>query len=142
MNVNWEGMLPISGDILVIEDDPTLRMLMAEILKEIGAKPLHFSNADDALTHLLSAHGHCAQVVVDQGLPGQIQGNEFSSMVKSKWPGVGSILTSDYTLHASDIPAGCTYPHKSWSLAELVVAVAGLLQPGSDHSFGAQGVMH
>jgi hypothetical protein len=35
VNLNWEGLLPISGDVIVVEDDPTFRLLMAEILKEI-----------------------------------------------------------------------------------------------------------
>ncbi|WP_263597833.1 hypothetical protein [Pseudomonas fluorescens] len=30
MNVNWEGLLPIQGEIIVIEDDPTLRWLMSK----------------------------------------------------------------------------------------------------------------
>ena len=50
MNVNWEGLLPISGIVLVIEDDPTLRILMTDILTEIGAQSLAFETADDALT--------------------------------------------------------------------------------------------
>ena len=36
----------------MIEDDPTLRSLMVDILKEVGAKTLAFVTADDALTHL------------------------------------------------------------------------------------------
>ena len=38
MNVNWEGLLPIRGEVIVIEDDPTLQSLMTDIMDEIGAK--------------------------------------------------------------------------------------------------------
>ncbi|MNL16927.1 hypothetical protein D3C87_1379920 [compost metagenome] len=55
MNVNWEGLLPIQGEIIVIEDDPTLRELMVTIVAEVGAKALAFETADDALTYLLQA---------------------------------------------------------------------------------------
>jgi hypothetical protein len=38
VNVNWERILPIQGEVLVFEDDPTLRQLTMEIAQEIGAK--------------------------------------------------------------------------------------------------------
>ena len=65
MNVNWEGILPIQGEIIVIEDDPTLRSLMVDIVAEIGAKAVAFDSADDALTYLLEAHDQCRLVIAD-----------------------------------------------------------------------------
>jgi DNA-binding NtrC family response regulator len=130
VNLNWEGLLPISGDVIVVEDDPTLRFLMAEILKEIGAKTVVFETADDALTHLLTSQGEYPLVIVDHGLPGQIQGIEFIVMVKSRWPAIQSILTSGYLVQPGAIPSSTIYLHKPWSLDDLVIAVASLLQPG------------
>lgn len=129
MNVNWEGLLPVSGEVIVVEDDPTLRVLMSDILAELGAKSLAFEKADDALMYLLEAHGQCPLVIVDQGLPGQIQGAEFIEMVKGKWPSIGSILTSGYELDPAKTPQSTIYLHKPWSLDQLVVAVAAVLQP-------------
>ena len=77
MDVNWDGILPIQGEIIVIEDDPTLRSLMVDIVAEIGAKAVAFDTADDALTYLLEAHDQCRLVIADYGVPGQIQGIEF-----------------------------------------------------------------
>lgn len=131
MNVNWDGMLPIRGEVLVIEDDPTLQSLMTDIMAEIGAKTVSFSTADDALTYLLEAHGDCALVIADHGVPGQIQGIEFIEMVKGKWPHICAILTSGYLIEPTAVPAGTIYLHKPWSLDEMVVAVARLLQPAN-----------
>jgi DNA-binding NtrC family response regulator len=130
LKLTWEGLLPISGKVIVIEDDPTLRMLMGDILKEIGAQSLAFETADDALTYLLEAHVPCPLVVVDHALPGQIQGAEFIEMVKGKWPSTGSILISGYLLEPSTIPRSTQYLQKPWSLDDFVVAVAAVLQPG------------
>ncbi|MFJ3370584.1 response regulator [Pseudomonas sp. NPDC086251] len=131
MNINWEGLSPISGDVLVIEDDPTLRTLMTDILTEIGAHSLAFETADDAITYLLETQGQCILVIADQGLPGQIQGAEFIEKVRSKWPSIASILTSGYELKPSEIPSSTVYLHKPWGLDDLVIAIAGLLQPGN-----------
>lgn len=130
MKLNWESLLPIIGKVIVIEDDPTLRLLMVDILKEIGAQSLAFETADDALTYLLEAHATCPLVIVDQGLPGQIQGSEFIEMVKCKWPSTGSILISGYLLEPATIPHSTKYLHKPWSLEAFVITVAEALQPG------------
>lgn len=130
MKLAWEGLLPISGKVIVIEDDPMLRMLMGDILKEIGAQSIAFETADEALTYLLEAHVPCPLVVVDHALPGQIQGAEFIEMVKGKWPTTGSILISGYLLEPATIPRATIYLQKPWSLDDFVVAVAEVLQPG------------
>lgn len=131
MNVNWEGILPIQGEVVIVEDDPTLRSLMVDIVAEIGAKALAFETADDALTHLLQAHEQCRLVIADHGVPGQIQGIEFIEMVRSRWPTIAAILTSGYLIDPETVPASTIYLHKPWSLDDLVIAVASLLQPDS-----------
>jgi DNA-binding NtrC family response regulator len=131
VNVNWEGILPIQGEILIIEDDPTLRALMVEIVEEIGAKVWAFESADDAITYLLQANDHCCLVIVDHSVPGQIQGIEFIQMVISRWPDIKTILTSGYLIAAETVPASAIYLLKPWSLDDLVIAVTSLLQPDS-----------
>lgn len=59
VKVHWEGLLPVQGEIVVVEDDPTLRLLMVEIVSELGATVRHFDSADDAITYLLQAHEKC-----------------------------------------------------------------------------------
>jgi DNA-binding NarL/FixJ family response regulator len=102
-----------------------------DIVAEIGAKALAFETADDALTHLLQAHEQCRLVIADHGVPGQIQGIEFIEMVRSRWPTIAAILTSGYLIDPETVPASTIYLHKPWSLDDLVIAVASLLQPDS-----------
>lgn len=130
MIVKWEGFLPIVGTVIVIEDDPTLRALMEEIVSEVGGKAISFETADDALTHLLQSHEKCRLVIADHGVPGQIQGIEFIEMVSSRWPSIAAILTSGYLIAPEDVPASSIYLHKPWSLDDLVIAMSTLLQPG------------
>lgn len=131
MKVNWEGILPIQGEIIVIEDDLTLRLLIVDIVAEIGAKTVAFDTADDALTYLVEAHDQCRLVIADHGVPGQIQGIEFIEMVRGRWPYIAAILTSGYLIDPETVPPSTIYLHKPWSLDSLVIAVASLLQP--DH---------
>ncbi|MDD1011801.1 MULTISPECIES: hypothetical protein [Pseudomonas] len=64
-------------EVIVIEDDATLRSLMKDIVVELGASAVVFETADEALTYLLQAHGQCRLVIADHRVLGQIQGTEF-----------------------------------------------------------------
>ena len=126
----WEKLSPLTGWVIVVEDDPTLRMLIGEILTELGLHSLEFSTADEAMTYMSGSHGGCPLVIVDHGLPGQIQGAEFIEMMKLKWPSTAAILTSGYDLDSSMVPAGTIYLHKPWSIHELELAVTTTFKPG------------
>jgi len=134
VKVNWEGMPPIEGTVIVVEDDPTLLSLMTDILSEVGAKTLAFQTADDALAHLLQHFGPHSLVIVDHGLPGQLKGIEFIEMVQSRWPSIASILTSGYLIDPNDLPPNTIYLHKPWSMDDLLTSVATVLQFGRTFS--------
>ncbi|WP_433589613.1 response regulator [Pseudomonas koreensis] len=127
MNPNCERARHFLDTVIVVEDDPIIRLLVKDILDEIGTKSVLFSSADEAYDYLLGTHAHCPLVIVDQGLPGKIQGGEFIEMVRAKWPGVRSILTSGYLLEPATIPAYVTYLQKPWSPGLLIATITSLL---------------
>lgn len=103
---------------------------MEEIVSEVGARAISFETADDALTYLLQNHEQCRLVIADHGVPGQIQGIEFIEMVSGRWPSIAAILTSGYLIDPEAVPDSSIYLHKPWSLDDLVITMATLLQPG------------
>ncbi|MBK3485100.1 response regulator [Pseudomonas sp. A1437] len=130
MHEDWEKLPPIEGLVIVVEDDPSIRLLTVDILSEVGMRTLDFSTADEALTHLLSTSDSCPLVIADQGLPGELQGADFIKIIKEKWPTTATILTSGYALDPSMVPSSTIYLGKPWSMTELMMAVAKLLRPG------------
>jgi DNA-binding NtrC family response regulator len=127
VNVNLAELLPITGHVIVIEDEPVLRMLLEETLAEIGFSSATFDNAASALTHLISIKGECALIIADQGLPGGIQGSEFIRLAKEQWPSIPSILTSGYLIDEQVIPASTIYLHKPYTLDQLETTIATVL---------------
>ncbi|TFF13038.1 response regulator [Pseudomonas sp. BCA14] len=134
MHDEWEKLLLITGSVIVVEDDPTLRLLMVEILSEIGLQTLDFGTADEALTHMLGMSVSCPLVIADHGLPGKLQGADLIALMKAKWPTTATILTSGYGLDPSIVPSSTTYLNKPWSMNDLVTAVAKALARQLDHS--------
>ena len=130
MHREWGKLLPVTGWAVVVEHDPTLRMLMVEILTEIGLRSLDFETADDALNYLLSMPEGCPLVIADHDLPGHLKGIGLIKKVKARWPATATILTSGYGLDASIVPYSTLYLEKPLFMDVLVVVVAKLLQPG------------
>lgn len=131
MNQHWNLLLPVSGVVIVVEGNPTLRAVMIEILSHTGLPLLGFESADDAFTHLSEMHGECPLVIADQGLPGQLQGTEFIEKVKGQWPTIAAILTYSYDEGAHTVPPSAIHLRRPWSLDELVATIATLLQRGT-----------
>lgn len=123
-------MLPISGEIVVVEDDDLLRGLMTDVLSEIRAKVVMFSTADEALDHVLSSHGHCSILITDHGLPGQLNGTQLAATFRAKWPRIAVIVTSGYELDLESLPDGAVYLQKPWAISKLISTIAAMTQPG------------
>lgn len=123
VDVNYK-LSPINGKVIVIEDEEMLRTLMTDILEEVGAECEGFSNADDALMHLLESHAQFALVIADHGLPGSVQGAELVEMIRSKWPSISAIITSGWAESYVKMPPGIKFLGKPWSIDTLVKAVS------------------
>lgn len=110
--------------VILVEDDATLRQLTADIVAELGGECLAFETADDALIRLLETHGDCSLIIADHGVPGDIKGAEFLTMVNGKWPAVPTILTTGYRLEVGHNRKPSEYLFKPWSLDELIEAMS------------------
>jgi len=124
MRLDIKGLSLSGKTVIVIEDDPTLRTLLVEILSELGATCAAFDNAEDALINMLGLKDECSLIVVDHGVPGSIQGMEFISMAHERWPGLPAILTSGYQLDSSQVTPPLIYLFKPWSIDELADAIS------------------
>ncbi|MNI00451.1 Blue-light-activated protein [compost metagenome] len=131
MTVNWNSITRIDGEILIVEDDPTLRDLTQQIVQETGAKTVAFETADEALVYLLQSDLSCCLVIVDYGVPGQINGMDFIRMVRHKWPSTKTLLMSGYELMPGTVPSPTLYLQKPWSAEALLTSIAQLLQADS-----------
>jgi len=125
--VNKIEPVSLQGDVIVIEDDPTLRMLMSTALEEFGVSSTSFASADEAFDYLQRTENRCSLVITDHGLPGVLSGSDFIKHVHEMWPQVPSILVSGYSLEPTAVPPSTLYIEKPWSIDELEAAIARVL---------------
>src|SRR5215212_2885822 len=108
--------------VLVVEDEPLVRMLGNEVLTEAGFRVIEAANATEALV-LLEARPDILVVITDVELKGE-NGFELARAVRQRWPRVGVILCSGRALPGpGDMPINAVFLGKPYPLAALVEQV-------------------
>jgi CheY-like chemotaxis protein len=113
--------------ILVVEDEPILRMSATAILEDAGFDTLDAASADEAIVHL-EANPLIQIVFTDIDMPGSMDGLRLAGAIRSRWPPIDLVLTSGHVLVAEqDIPARGQFLPKPYDAGQLTRMM---------HSFG------
>jgi CheY-like chemotaxis protein len=83
--------------VLVVEDDPQVRMLVIELLKDLDYAALEAGDAREALA--LLDQQHVDLMVSDVGLPG-LNGRQLAEMARARSPGLKILFMTGYAEHA------------------------------------------
>jgi PAS domain S-box-containing protein len=86
---------PPEATILVIDDEPTVRMMVVEVLRDAGYRTLSATDGPDALVRLQSA-GHIDLLVTDVGLPGGLNGRQVADAARVLRPALKVIFITGY----------------------------------------------
>jgi len=79
--------------VLVVEDEPIIRMNAVAMIEEAGYDVIEASNADDAIL-LLETRPEIRVVFSDIEMPGSMNGLNLIHAVRRRWPRVVLILAS------------------------------------------------
>ena len=82
--------------ILVVEDDPQVRMLAVLLLTDLGYRTLEAEDAEEAL-QLLGSESEIEMLFSDVVLPGGMSGVELAEEARRSYPDLKVLFTSGYT---------------------------------------------
>jgi DNA-binding NtrC family response regulator len=82
-----------TAHILIVEDEPLLRSLIAEVLREEGITVIEAANTDEAMRHL-QVSSSVNLVFTDHHTPGALTGAQLAALIEEEWPGLPVVLTS------------------------------------------------
>jgi two-component system cell cycle sensor histidine kinase/response regulator CckA len=82
--------------VLVAEDEPMVRNIMARTLRDCGYGVLEVADGNEALAVLEAHNGRVSLIVADVVMP-DIGGREMAARVAQRWPDVPVLFTSGYT---------------------------------------------
>src|SRR6201999_1091895 len=85
--------------VLVIEDEPTVRVLITDLLQENGYKPLAAADGVTGLKILQSAV-RIDLLITDVGLPGGMNGRQIADAARVSRPGLKVLFITGYAENA------------------------------------------
>jgi CheY-like chemotaxis protein len=109
--------------VLVIEDEPLLRMDAVQMLEDAGYNTVEAGNADEAIA-LLEIREDIRFVFTDIQMPGSMDGLKLSWAIRDRWPPIEMIITSGQrNPTAEDMPARVRFLPKPYDSKRLVGAL-------------------
>jgi CheY-like chemotaxis protein len=112
--------------VLVVEDEPLLRMNTVDMVEDAGFPTLEAANAKQAI-ELLENRSDIRIILSDIDMPPGMNGMALVAMVRRRWPPVAFILVSGHVGAAEvDIPEGGRFFTKPVRPAELVATLSQL----------------
>ena len=92
---------PVEGrhSVMVVDDEPTIRMLVVEILEEMGHVVLEAGDGPSAL-RLLGTGAHVDLLITDVGLPGQMNGRQVADAAIEILPHLKVLFITGYAENA------------------------------------------
>src|SRR3712207_4355035 len=98
--------------VLLVEDEPLVRLTQVDVLREAGFWVLEAQDADEAFETLRRRQG-VRVVLTDVNMPGSIDGFEFARLVAQGWPEVGVMVISGKAFpDDGDLPPSATFVAK------------------------------
>ncbi|MFJ2709881.1 PAS domain S-box protein [Pseudomonas sp. NPDC087346] len=91
----------IAGEtVVVVEDDPAVRMLVLDLLKELGYRAYEAEDAKSALP-VLESNVRVDLLVTDVGLPG-MNGRQLAEIARQHRPGLKVLFMTGYAQNAAE----------------------------------------
>jgi len=90
--------------VLVVEDEPLLRMMAMDLVEEAGFDVVDAANADEAVK-ILEARSDIRIVFTDVDMPGSMNGIKLALAIRDRWPPIEIIIVSGHVrLAESELP--------------------------------------
>jgi len=128
---------PGTGEtVLVVEDDPSVRLLVLQVLEELGYRTIETESGRDAVPILQSARP-IDLMVSDVGLPG-LNGRQLAELARESRPGLPILFMTGYAEQAADQAAflepGMEIITKPFAIDLLAKRIDAILRAGDERS--------
>jgi CheY-like chemotaxis protein len=118
--------------VLIVEDEPLVRMLGADLLTEAGFQVVEAGDSDEAV-HALAAHPEIQVVFTDVNMPGPLDGLKLASLMSERRPDLKVLVGSGVVRPADgQLGAGVRFMAKPYRPAAVVESIREMLQPSAD----------
>lgn len=118
--------------VLVIDDEPTVRMLMVDALTDAGYSCLQAADGPTGL-RILQSNAQIDLLVTDVGLPGGLNGRQVADAARQSRPDLHILFVTGYAenavLNHGHVERGMQVLTKPFAVDDLIRRVTTLLKP-------------
>jgi CheY-like chemotaxis protein len=113
--------------ILVVEDDPLLRMAAVDFVEEAGFEVVEAANADEAVA-ILENRTDIRVVFTDIDMPGSMNGLKLAAAVRDRWPPIDIVIVSGHVRPTeADLPPRSLFFSKPYDEAKVAAVLQRLV---------------
>lgn len=117
--------------VLVIDDEPTVRMLIVDVLSEAGYIAIEAEDGPSGLK-MLQSNPHVALLITDVGLPGGMNGRQVADAARELRPGLKVLFVTGYAENAAvsggHLEPGMAVVTKPFVMAELAHKITEIIE--------------
>lgn len=109
--------------VLVVEDDPVLRMIAVDMVVDAGFEALEAADANEAV-RILEVRLDVRVMFTDVDMPHGIDGMRLAALVRDRWPPIEIIVTSGHvTAKDLRLPARAEFVPKPYRPEQIVATL-------------------
>src|SRR6202012_4842508 len=116
--------------VLVVDDEPTIRMLVTDVLEDLGYIAIEAADSAGGL-RVLQSDVRIDLVVTDVGLPGGMNGRQMVDVARVKRPGLKTLFITGFAenalLNHGHLDPGMSVLTKPFSMEVLAARVRELV---------------
>ncbi|TWB12244.1 signal transduction histidine kinase [Nitrospirillum amazonense] len=116
--------------VLVVEDDDSVRLLVLDVLQELGYTALHAADGRGALS-VIESSSQIDLLITDVGLPG-LNGRQLAEIARRRRPNLPVLFVTGYAANAAVrgdfLEPGMDMVMKPFAMDELAAKIRGILE--------------
>ena len=120
--------------VLVVDDEPTIRMLIAETLADLGYQAIEAADAASALK-VLESDAEIDLLISDVGLPGGMNGKQMADSARAKRPKLRVLFITGYaenaTISSGSLEPGMHVMSKPFPMEKLASRIRFIMESPS-----------
>ncbi len=122
-----ETSTPDRAVVLIVEDEPLVRMMVIELFQDEGFEVLEAADADQALA-VFDRRPDVALLFTDVEMPGSIDGYALARWAQVHRPAVKTMIVSGRAMpRAGDVPKGAAFVGKPYDHDDVMRRIQSLM---------------
>lgn len=121
--------------MLVVDDEPTVRMLVTDVLEELGYTALEAADSVEGLK-ILRSDARVDLLVSDVGLPGGLNGRKMADAARQTRPDLKVLFITDYADNAAVgngyLGLGMAVLTKPFAVDDLAVRIGEIVKAAKE----------